>query len=189
MSHQIEVECRREALPSVSAWNAALRSAGFDLVFDDFDWSGVSGFQSAALCGRSSGVEIEIEDEDGQCRVCFILGASWYELTVASCASVVLAQLTSGVVGYEGEPEELESASANARNVYVQSRLYIARLGSGPAGLPWDQPALGPFEDRESRLRNCAAAEDLKRVDGSPDGNPVFAIRTVRLQNHLNALA
>ena len=62
MSVTLYVSCKKSALPTREAWQAALKKAGFDLVLDAFEWKSQSGFLGARYKGEKSGFECMVED-------------------------------------------------------------------------------------------------------------------------------
>jgi hypothetical protein len=57
MGASIQVFLHRSKLPSVEAWNAAIKAAGFDVVLDPFDPSTDDCYRPAFLKGEESGFE------------------------------------------------------------------------------------------------------------------------------------
>ncbi|MFU8828103.1 MAG: hypothetical protein ACNA8P_01570 [Phycisphaerales bacterium] len=218
MSHSIEVYCDKSRLPSIAAWNQAIQSRGFDAEISGFDWSTVDGCVDANLLGYSMPLELIVDDEElssassrgffgkllggkrkagdsnsgpapaGPVTVQFVLHSSFYEMVLASIASVTLAELTGGTTGYEGEETNLDESAAGARSEYVQAMLYIARLNAGKAGLAWDAPALLPFETKDSRLESLSSASDLRLAEDSSPGDERWYLKSIRLQDHLTEL-
>ena len=218
MSHSIEVRCDRSRLPSVSMWNQAIESRGFDAEILGFEWSDANGCVDAKLLGYTVPLELfQTEDSsssdsnsgflgrllggkkksaesqagsaiEGPVSIEFVLHSSLYELALASIASLALAEATGGTASYEGEETDLEEDVEAARNVYVEAMLYIARLDAGKAGLPWDAPALLPFETKESRLAAISSASDLRLAEDSSPDDQRWYLKSVRLTDHREQL-
>lgn len=218
MSHSIEVYCDKSRLPSIAAWNQAIKSRGFAAEIPGFDWSTVCGCVEATLLGYPMLLEVLVDDEEsafgsslaflgkllggkrnaggtnsssnpaGPVTVQFVLHSSFYEMVLASIASVTLAELTGGTTGYEGEETDFDESAEGARREYVQAMLYIARLNAGKTGLPWNAPALLPFETKESRLESLSSASDLRLAEDSSPGDERWYLKSVRLQDHLTEL-
>lgn len=139
------------------------------------------GKRTAADSNRSTALACPV-------TVQFVLHSSFYETVLASIASVALAELTGGTLGYEGEEVDFDESVEGARSEYVHAMLYIARLNAGSAGLPWDAPALLPFETKDSRLAALSSASDLRVAEGSSPGDERWYLKSVRLQDHLSEL-
>jgi hypothetical protein len=112
MGAAVQVFFRNSALPTVDAWNAAIKAEGFDLVLDTFDLREDSGYLPALLKGEETGFEWylspvsdaeELESEqqrpdlgdcDTKAALCFTSYAD--EDVAASIAGAVLVKMIGG---------------------------------------------------------------------------------------------
>jgi len=118
MGAAIQVFLQAANLPTVDAWNAAIKAEGFDMVLDPFDLRIDDGYRPAILSGEESGFEwylsdvarleelpkfpfkAHIGDCDLQALLCFTSYA--HEDVTSSIAGAVLAKLSGG---YYWDPE------------------------------------------------------------------------------------
>ena len=125
MSVTLYVSCKKSALPTREAWQAAIKKAGFDLVLDAFEWKSQSGFLGARYKGEKSGFECMVEDakpvakqlgvklpEGNDVVVSFIFGSDVTESHAATAASAVLAECVQGAYFDEYSDELLDGATA-----------------------------------------------------------------------------
>ena len=108
MGSAIKVFLQKSRLPTVEAWNAAIKAAGFDLVLDPADLREDDGYLPATWEGEDSGFEwylapladLEVAPPgdttpaDVQALLCFTSQAA--EDVVSCVAAAVLAKLTDG---------------------------------------------------------------------------------------------
>jgi hypothetical protein len=108
MGSAIKVFLQKSRLPTVEAWNAAIRAAGFNLVLDQFDlreddcyrpaiWEGEeSGFEwyLASVAGLEVAPPGDTGSADVEASLCFTSQAA--EDVVSCIAAAVLAKMTDG---------------------------------------------------------------------------------------------
>jgi hypothetical protein len=108
----IQVFFRNEKLPTVAAWNEAIKAEGFDLVLDPFDPRTEDCYRSAILNGQETAFEwflnrvADLEEDDyykfksqiGDCdmRGDFGAGSPEDEEVASKIAGAVLAKITNG---------------------------------------------------------------------------------------------
>lgn len=125
MSVTLYVSCKKASLPSRQKWQEAIKSAGFDLVLDNFDWRTHSGFLPVTFNGERSGFELLVEDAKPLARqlqvtlpaandvvVSFGFGSDKAEGDAAACASASLAQCVGGLYFDEYSDDLLDGETA-----------------------------------------------------------------------------
>lgn len=166
MSFEFSITTTTDRLPSVQAWNDALRERGFDVSLGDFRWDSQAGFLPVRVASVQSGFEMYVETvaqkrsllglfsrSDPQVRrVTARLGGSHLGCTAAVVSFAVLEALTGGTYAADlGDPKlPATQRMAEAQGTYSQTRFLLARLNE-PLGLAAQVPVLQDWETEAAR--------------------------------------
>lgn len=141
MGGVIKVFLHKSRLPTVETWNAAIKSAGFDLVLDPADLLADDGYLPAIWEGRESGFEWylspvteleaippgDIASADVQASLCFTSQAA--EDVVACIAAAVLAKITGG---FYWDPETDQKMHRDAAAISAARKIVQDWRDRGP---------------------------------------------------------